>query len=152
MFTFSCPDPNSSNETCKATRYNGVQTEHLLSTTPLLFIQYLSLLFQACIVQQYIPTAIFKDLVTYVLKKGKNPKDCESLKPITVCSTIGELFAKLIFKEINAWCDHGDKQFGFYARTTLLADFRPLKMLKTFQLTFQRRLIPLSPHMLFFLY
>ena len=53
----------------KTSGYDGVQIEHLLSSTPLL-IQYLSLLFQADISQQYIPTALSKGLVTCVLKKG----------------------------------------------------------------------------------
>ena len=88
-------------KTGKALWHDGVQIEHLVYATPLL-IQYLSLLFQFFVISQnYISAALSEGLVTCVLKKGKNPKVGESHRPITIWSTIGKFFEKLIFEEIK---------------------------------------------------
>ena len=80
----------------KTSGYDGVQTENLLYAT-ILLMQYLSLLFQACISQQYIPGALSEGLVTRVLKKGRALKVCKSYRPINICSRIGRLIENRIF-------------------------------------------------------
>ena len=57
----------------KAPGYDGMQTEHLPYAT-LLLMQYLSLLFQACISQQYNPAVLSEGFVTCAFKTGQKLK------------------------------------------------------------------------------
>ena len=92
--------------------YDGLQPKHLIHGTPKLF-EHLAVLFQAYVAQQYVPDALCEGIVTCVQKKNKDPKSCDSYRPITVCSVLGKLFENVLYREISYKCDHGDQQFGF---------------------------------------
>ena len=80
---------------------------------PLNYLKPLAILFQASVAQQYVTDAMCECSVTCVPEKNKDPKSCDSYRPITVCSVLGKLLEKILYREISHKCDHGNQQFGF---------------------------------------
>ena len=91
---------------------DGIQPEHLRYGTPKLF-SHIALLFQAIVSQQSVPQGLCQGVVTCIHKKGKDPKDCSSYRPITICSVLAKLLEKILCPIVAARADVGDNQFGF---------------------------------------
>ena len=90
----------------------GLQPGNLIHGTLKLF-EPLVILFQASVAQQYVTDAMCECSVTCVPEKNKDPKSFDSYRPITVCSVLGKLLEKILYREISHKCDHGNQQFGF---------------------------------------
>lgn len=96
----------------KAPGHDGIVTEHLRCSSPLL-IEHLTLLYQMCLDSGAVPKSFALGIVSNVLKKGKNRNLCSSYRPITVSSTLSKVLERLLLPELLRKCKIDNRQFGF---------------------------------------
>lgn len=85
---------------------------HLVNGSPMLF-EHLTLLYQMIFSCGLVPDSFCVGIITPVIKKGKDPSQCSSHRPITVAPVLCKLFEILIIEEINRVCYTPSNQFGF---------------------------------------
>ena len=90
---------------------DGLTTKHL-KHLPESFYSHLQLIFQMCITRGFVPNSFLKGVITSIAKKGKDPNDCKSYRPITVSCILSKVFEYVIFSELDTG-DFGDNQLGF---------------------------------------
>jgi hypothetical protein len=119
----------------KVCELDGIPNECLrhLPRSPLVHLEYL---FNHCLRLPHFPKPWKEAKVITLPKPGKDPKFPQNLRPISLLSTIGKLFQKVILKIVRRHTEErallNASQFGFHARhsTTLqcmrLTDHVPL--------------------------
>lgn len=99
----------------KSVDLDGICVEHLRIDSPEL-ISHLQLLFQMCVSSSLVPDSFLCGTVTSVLKRGKDPLNCGSYRPITVACNLSKLFEYVLLPFIQDKVDYDANQFGFKSR------------------------------------
>lgn len=76
-------------------------------------LSHLELLFQIIFNSGLVPDVFGTGVITPILKKGKNPSECVSYRPITVSPVLCKLMELLVIDHIAFQCSTPDNQFGF---------------------------------------
>ena len=76
-------------------------------------LEHLTLLYQMVFTCGLVPDSFCVGVVTPVLKKGKDPAQCGSHRPITVAPVFCKIFELLFIDELCRVCESPDNQFGF---------------------------------------
>ena len=76
-------------------------------------LEHLTLLYQMIFTCGLVPDSFCVGVVTPVLKKGKDPAQCSSHRPITVAPVFCKIFELLFIDELCRVCESPDNQFGF---------------------------------------
>ena len=85
---------------------------HLILGSELLTV-HLALMFQMIFSCGLVPDIFCTGVITPVIKKGKDPSECCSYRPITVAPVFCKLMELLVIEEIKYVCSTPDSQFGF---------------------------------------
>ena len=76
-------------------------------------LEHLTLLYQMVFTCGLVPDSFYVGVVTPVLKKGKDPAECGSHRPITVAPVLCKIFELLFIDELFRVCESSDNKFGF---------------------------------------
>lgn len=94
-------------------------SNQMLKRLPRKCIVLLTYIFNACIKLSYFPDSWKVATVLAFRKPNKDPSDPKSYHPISLLSSIGKLFERLIFARLEVFCNENhivnDEQFGFRA-------------------------------------
>lgn len=89
----------------------------LLKRLPSVAIKFLTNIINSCIDECYFPTHFKIAKVTSILKPQKDPKSAVSYRPISLLSSIGKIFERIIYAKLNGSLTANSvieaKQFGF---------------------------------------
>ena len=92
----------------------------LLKHLPVKTVRDLTVLLNNAINHNYFPTAWKKAKVFPILKKGKNPHDPSSYRPISLTPSLSKVYESVINNSITSFCSDNkiipDHQFGFKNR------------------------------------
>ncbi|GFV27857.1 RNA-directed DNA polymerase from mobile element jockey [Trichonephila clavipes] len=93
-----------------------------LKSLPINAITYLTKIFNRCLVNGYFPPAWKHAIITLLPKPGKDAKFATNYRPISLLSTIGKIFEKIILKRLKEHTDNHnlipDFQHGFRSETS----------------------------------
>ena len=96
----------------KSCDIDGISVFHLHIDSKEL-IYHLQLLFQICLCTSLVPDSFLCGSVTSILKRGKDPTNCASYRPITVACSLSKVFEYVLLPEILPNVDYVSNQFGF---------------------------------------
>lgn len=100
----------------KAPGFDGIQNRSLKMITQKMTAQ-LFYIFNYCIKEQYYPQQWKNAKVIPILKPGKNPKNAENYRPISLLPSLGKVYDKIILARLNKDLEANnfiiDEQFGF---------------------------------------
>ena len=99
----------------KSSDLDGISAHHLRCDCPALVAQ-LQLLFQFCLSLSMVPDSFLCGTVTSILKRGRDPFDCSSYRPITVACNISKVFEYVLLPYIIERTAKDSNQFGFQPR------------------------------------
>jgi hypothetical protein len=108
----------------KACGIDGIQNE-CLRQLPMRLLVYLTQLFNRCLQLSHLPNLWKEAKVITLPKLGKDLKFLQNVRPVSLLSTTGKLFEKVILKILQKHIEErgllNTSQFGFRARhsTTL---------------------------------
>ena len=83
----------------KSSDLDGISAHHLRCDCPALVAQ-LQLLFQFCLSLSMVPDSFLCGTVTSILKRGRDPFDCSSHRPITVLAVLVRFLNKFCCSHI----------------------------------------------------
>ncbi|GFT71497.1 probable RNA-directed DNA polymerase from transposon X-element [Trichonephila clavipes] len=93
-----------------------------LKALPLNAITNITKIFNSCLQQNYFPQEWKHALITVIPKPGKDKKFPDNYRPISLISSLGKIFEKILLKHINNYCDENniipDFQHGFRSQTS----------------------------------
>ncbi|GFX42375.1 probable RNA-directed DNA polymerase from transposon X-element [Trichonephila clavipes] len=93
-----------------------------LKALPLNAITNITKIFNSCLQQNYFPQEWKHALITVIPKAGKDDKFPDNYRPISLISSLGKIFEKVLLKHINRYCDENkiipDFQHGFRSQTS----------------------------------
>ncbi|GLV44747.1 hypothetical protein CBL_05214 [Carabus blaptoides fortunei] len=95
---------------------DGIRSVHLrqLSTKSL---SALRAVYNECLRRRHMPTAWKTATVIMLHKRGKNPSDPSSYRPISLLNTMAKTLERIIAKRLTTWCEANDilpnTQYGF---------------------------------------
>lgn len=100
-------------KTGKAADENGITTEHIKYAGNAIILIYIDI-FEQMLLETEIPDSFKKGVITPVLKKGKDPRNTENYRGITVTSIHGKIFEYVLLEKagINK-IQQSNLQFGF---------------------------------------
>ncbi|GBM32324.1 RNA-directed DNA polymerase from mobile element jockey [Araneus ventricosus] len=83
-------------------------------------LTFLTKIFNKCLTFNYFPLRWKQANIIMLSKPGKDPKFPQSYRPISLLSSLGKIFEKILQKRINSYCDSSNiipkEQFGFRAQ------------------------------------
>ncbi|GBM26398.1 putative RNA-directed DNA polymerase from transposon X-element [Araneus ventricosus] len=83
-------------------------------------LTFLTKIFNKCLTFNYFPLRWKQANIIMLSKPGKDPKFPQSYRPISLLSSLGKIFEKVLQKRINSYCDSNNiipkEQFGFRAQ------------------------------------
>ncbi|GBM39222.1 RNA-directed DNA polymerase from mobile element jockey [Araneus ventricosus] len=83
-------------------------------------LTFLTKIFNKCLTLNYFPLRWKQANIIMLSKPGKDPKFPQSYRPISLLSSLGKIFEKVLQKRINSYCDSSNiipkEQFGFRAQ------------------------------------
>ena len=92
---------------------DGISAEHICFADSTVAL-YLSLFFNMCILQSYIPKPCINTVIVRIVKnKNGNHQDCGNYRSIAIATVIYKLFEQVILINIKNFLDTTDNQFGF---------------------------------------
>lgn len=98
----------------KAAGPGGIPIE-LIKSAPQKVKEILSIIFNKCLLnQEEIPNEWKKSIITPIFKKG-NKNECKNYRGISVTSSIGRLYGRIIKNRIEGEMDNIEEQSGFRA-------------------------------------
>ncbi|GFT55651.1 probable RNA-directed DNA polymerase from transposon X-element [Trichonephila clavipes] len=93
-----------------------------LKSLPLNAITYLTKIYNKCLTHNYFPQAWKHAIITVLPKPGKNNKLAINYRPISLLSTIGKVFEKIILNRIKNFTETNEVipnfQHGFQEKTS----------------------------------
>ncbi|GFV96421.1 probable RNA-directed DNA polymerase from transposon X-element [Trichonephila clavipes] len=95
-----------------------------LKALPLNAITNITKIFNSCLQQNYFPQEWKQALITVIPKAGKDEKFQDNYRPISLISSLGKIFEKILLKHINSYslCEENniipDFQHGFRSQTS----------------------------------
>ena len=81
-------------------------------------LNHLALMYQMIFTCGLVPDVFCVGVVTPVPKKGNDPRNCSSYRPITVAPVFCKLMEMLVFGDLSEACYTPDSQFGFKSGTS----------------------------------
>ncbi|GFT62960.1 RNA-directed DNA polymerase from mobile element jockey [Trichonephila clavipes] len=93
-----------------------------LKALPLNAITNITKIFNSCLQQNYFPQEWKHALITVIPKAGKDEKFPDNYRPISLISSLGKIFEKILLNHINNYCEENniipDFQHGFRSQTS----------------------------------
>ncbi|GFW19570.1 probable RNA-directed DNA polymerase from transposon BS [Trichonephila clavipes] len=93
-----------------------------LKALPLNAITNITKIINSCLQLNYFPQEWKHALITVIPKPGKDKKFTENYRPISLISSLGKIFEKILLKKINSHCEENqiipDFQHGFRQQTS----------------------------------
>jgi len=111
----------------KAAGPGGLQIE-LVKTAPTAVHVVLARLFNKCLQGENIPQDLEKAYITSIYKKGDRRK-CENYRGISITSSIGRLYGRIIKKRLEGIVQDAEEQCGFCAGRLCIDNIFCLKQL-----------------------
>lgn len=103
----------STQKACGPDNINGKMIRNL----PTNVIKLLTKIYNACVNISYFPTAWKTANIILIPKKGKNLRDPNNYRPISLLSHLGKIFEKLLLQRLTSHLEHNNiisnTQFGF---------------------------------------
>ncbi|GFV54734.1 RNA-directed DNA polymerase from mobile element jockey [Trichonephila clavipes] len=95
-----------------------------LKALPLNAITNLTKTINKCLIYKYFPIAWKTANITVLPKPGKDESKAENYRPISLLSSVGKIFEKILLERIKAFCNENyiipDFQHGFRENTSTL--------------------------------
>ncbi|GFS48794.1 probable RNA-directed DNA polymerase from transposon X-element [Trichonephila clavipes] len=79
-----------------------------LKALPLNAITNITKIFNSCLQQNYFPQEWKHALITVIPKTGKDDKFPDNYRPISLISSLGKIFEKILLKHINSYCEENN--------------------------------------------
>ncbi|GFY69619.1 probable RNA-directed DNA polymerase from transposon BS [Trichonephila inaurata madagascariensis] len=79
-----------------------------LKALPLNAITNITKIFNSCLQQNYFPQEWKHALITVIPKAGKGARFTENYRPISLISSLGKIFEKILLQHINRHCEENN--------------------------------------------
>lgn len=100
----------------KAPGFDEINNRHL-KNLPSFALTFLAYIFNVCLLNSYFPQSWKVSKIRSILKPGKSPNEINSYRPISLLSTLGKIFERLILNRLESHLESRNPipshQYGF---------------------------------------